>query len=90
MKAAAAGTDEIIRLKHTRREEGQRQNTGKYLLLFWVGGGQEPKKELSARRTRRVVPERQEGFQKAASRLAGEMLGTARTRTDLGIQINDL
>ena len=90
MKAAAAGMDEIIRLKHTWREEGQRQNTGKYLLLFRVGGGQGPKKELSARRTRSVVPEREEGFQKVASRSAEEMLGRARTKTDLGIQINDL
>lgn len=87
MKAAAAGTDEIIRLKHTRREEGQRQNAGKYLLLFRVGGGQGPKKELSARRTRSVVPEREEGFRKVASRLAEEMLGRARTETTWGFRL---
>lgn len=39
MIAAAAGTDEIIRLKCALREAGQRQNTGKHLLLFRVGGG---------------------------------------------------
>lgn len=40
MIAAAAGMDEIIRLKCTWREEGQRQNTAKHLLLLRVGGGQ--------------------------------------------------
>lgn len=37
-----------------------------------------------------MVPEREEGVQEVASGLAEEMLGRARTKIDLGIQINDL
>ena len=40
MKAAAAGTDEIIRLKSARGEEGKRQKNRKHIILFPVGGGQ--------------------------------------------------
>lgn len=59
----------------------------------FISGGRrakEPEKELSVRRTRHMVPEREEGIQEVASGLAEEMLGRVRTKIDLGIQINDL
>lgn len=41
--------------------------------------GREPEKELSARRTRSVVPGQEEGFHKVTSRLAEGTLRRART-----------
>lgn len=51
MRAAATGTDEIIRLKRAAREEGQRTLRNTYFYLGWEEG-QEAEEELSARRTR--------------------------------------
>lgn len=51
MRAAATGADEIIRLKHAVREEGQRTLRNTYFYLGWEEG-KEAEEELSARRTR--------------------------------------
>ena len=60
-----------------------------YFYFGWEEG-KEPEKEMSVRRTRHMVPEREKRVQEVASRLAEEMLGRARTKIDLGIQMNDL
>lgn len=62
MRAAAAGMDEIIRLKCAPREEGQRTLKNTYFYLGWEEG-KEAEDELSARRTRSMLSEREGGFQ---------------------------
>lgn len=90
MMAAAAGMDEIIRLKCTLREEGQRQNTGKHLLLFRVGGGQRARDGAVCKENQERGTRERGRFPKGGQRSAEEMLRMVRTKIDLGVQINDL
>lgn len=72
--------DEIIRFKCIRRAEGQRQNTGKHLLLFRAGGGQKAREGAVCKN--QEYGTREKSFQKVASRLAEEVLRKARTKID--------
>lgn len=74
---------------HGEKRVKDRTLENTYFYFGWEEG-KEPEKELSVRRTRHLVPETEEGVQEVASGLAEEMLGRARTKIDLGIQINDL
>lgn len=93
MIAAAAGMDELIRLKCALREEGQeRQNTGKHLLLFRVAGGQRARESCLQGEpgggTRDA--EREKGFRRVTTGLGEEMLRRVSTNMDLEIWMNNL
>ena len=74
---------------HGEKRVKDRTLENTYFYFRWEEG-KKPEKEMSVRRIRHMVLEREEGVQEVASRLAEEMLGRERTKIDLGIQINDL